>query len=286
MAFSRDGSRLSVTRENLDVSIWDLKILQRELAGLGLPRELWQSTPASAPAASPVSHPPVSLQVDRGDLPKPAEWHVYWKFLAWNEAIQAHWADAALDISSSLEQIPEGDVVGRSQLFALRGEYHFRDQDPWTARDALEKALQLDPGSKKAARLLARIHALGPKDIRDPKRVSAMVALMNLAAEPDPMTPVLLGFASIRLGQYSQGQKMLESVTESVPGDQQRKAFAAFGLALAAYRQGNHERAAKAIESAEVLYGQFHSQLSGSERAEFERLKSEVEAEIKSLTPP
>ena len=53
LAFSRDGSRLSVTRENLDVSVWDLESLQRELAGLGLPTELCQSTPPSAPAAWP-----------------------------------------------------------------------------------------------------------------------------------------------------------------------------------------------------------------------------------------
>lgn len=271
LSFSPDGSRLAATRKDLDVSIWNLATLQTELVGLGLnPGRLTPELPKSiAQATSPVL-------IDRGDLPAPGTWFEFWKTLALHEAADKMWFDAIHNATIALEQVPQDCALARAELLTLRGEWYIRNEEASKASADLREAIDLNPDGIRAARMLARLYALGPGNVRDARRVAPLVALLTSKDASDPSARVLLGIAQVRLGQFAQGRQTLEAV----PAAKEWQPIVAYALAFAHNGLGGREAAAKALARARTIEKQTPSALPDDERAELERLRTDVESAL------
>jgi WD40 repeat protein len=196
LSFSPDGTRLAVTRPFTDVVVWDLARVADGLADLGLdPGRL------RAPAG-PRAGPPRPVRVDRGGtLPGPQIASTRWKNLAWWESAKGNYPGAVLDATRAIDTAPP-DPKARAGLHVARGQYQWRCGSHAAARDDWQTALELDPASADAALWLARLWALGPTDLSNPRRALALVGPLAEPADAPPQAVLTLAPAQARLERY------------------------------------------------------------------------------------
>jgi tetratricopeptide (TPR) repeat protein len=210
LSFSPDGTQLAVVRSGHDVRIWDLAVLNAELAELGLDEEGLPQRPITQRHAAGHSR---SLTVDRGQqLVAPDDWYTLFHELALNEARKNNWPDAITNLKSALQQpkCPTGRV--RAELLALRGNYHHYNGDLRAAQDDWHEAIRLAPDLKGAVRSLARLLTLGPAEHRDAGRSFSLIVPLANASQPEPDDLLILAAAQLRLGNNEHALDVLRRV--------------------------------------------------------------------------
>ncbi|MBY0589556.1 protein kinase [bacterium] len=273
LTFSPDGRRLSATRVDFDVTIWDLFLLEQQLADMGIQEELVPPLPPSPP--KPVN----SIMVDRGKLPPAREWHTYWRMLAIQETLEKRWMDALDSIENAIADCPSDESKSLAELQTLRGNLLWRCNRSEEAREAWKSAIDLSPESLAACRSLATLYVAGPVGLREPVRALALTAVLQSRDRYRADAQVLIGMAQVRTDQFREALGHFDSVIASA----ELQSTVPYFRAIALHQLGQHTEAQAALEASRVTT---HS--TGSLPIDWASLNEEaqrVQGNPKSLTP-
>jgi serine/threonine protein kinase/WD40 repeat protein/Tfp pilus assembly protein PilF len=287
LRFSPDGSQLVAGRENQEAQVWDLRLIGRRLAEMGLDQG-WPSFPPPAAAASP---PPIRITVDLGPGPATPQKLVE----RWTAAIRSNpedveayhyrghayeqlglFAKAVADFSSALKFQPEN-----AHFLERRGQdlLMLRQFEPAVAD--LEHSLAIQPDQAEAANNLAWIYVTGPANLRDPDKA---LPLAERAASLAPQQSIYLntlGVAQYRSAMYSSARATLERSLQASAGGWD--AFDLYFLALCHHHLDDPAKAKECYERA--VKWQAQANLPGTHAEELNAFRAEAAKEL-GLPPP
>lgn len=244
LTFSPDGSRLAFVTLTGALGVWDLGAVREGLEEIGLPGG---ELPADRPLPGPVSE----VRLDRGTkLPPHRQWADNWLRMAVWEQLNGKGADAVAAVNRAITALPLGTPAEeRADLFALRGTYHLRNNDPDAASSDLRRAIELVSFHPAGSKSLARLHLVGPPEHRNARAAHALLVPLADRAEPDDEVTALLGITQVRLGRHREGARLLTSVPATAAAP-----FGSWFLALAHQKNGDPAAAARAIAAPAPSY--------------------------------
>jgi WD40 repeat protein/tetratricopeptide (TPR) repeat protein len=226
MAFSPDGARLFAWGDgDRSIHVWDLGLLRRELAEMGLD---WDAPPL--PAAAP--RPAPAVEVDPGAevsfWPPPDETPAQRverctailkadpdDVEAYDERGHAHealgrWGEAVADFTEALKRRPDD-----AQFLASRGGDRVALKQYGAAAADLERSLALKADAAAACNQLARLYARGLAPASDPKRA---LALAERAVELAPQQADYRGTLGMAYYGDRRFQEAVGPLEESLEG--------------------------------------------------------------------
>src|SRR5262249_6327249 len=160
------------------------------------------------------------------------------------EATEKLWPDAVAAMNAAVWLADATSPGSRAALLVQRGQYHLFNGEATAARDDWRTALDLDAGSTSAARLLGRLLALGPAEVRDPAGVLPLLARLEDQGQSDAEWTLLHALVNARRGHLDPAD--VEAVRGLTSVDPWRS-FAAYVLALAYHGQGDTKLAAATL---------------------------------------
>jgi serine/threonine protein kinase/WD40 repeat protein len=222
VGFSRDGARLYARRNgDWNLHVWDLRVIRRELAELGLD---WDALPLPDPPAE-APRPVPAVEVDPGAVAL---------FAAPPNETPARRVERCTLI---LKADPDDVEAYREMAGGLRAL-----DDLAGAVAALEKARSLAPGDEGDENFLAWLLAICPTPRgRDPKRAVELARAMVARAPDVWQFRRTLGVAHYYNGDYKDAVQELTRSLEVRHG--QGDAFDYFPLAAASQQLGDREQA-------------------------------------------
>jgi hypothetical protein len=138
-----------------------------------------------------------------------------------------------------------------------------------------------------AASSLSRLYVMGPPELRDPRRAVAVAATLLLRDDSKLTGQLLQAMARVRLEHSdSADREVLQSIKvgESTALGNDLRIAAAYFLATAQLQTNNDEHAAATFAHAAAGHDEHRGSLFLDQQQELDRLKAEVEAELKSAT--
>jgi WD40 repeat protein len=264
LTFSPDGTRLAFVTLNGALGVWNLGNLRTDVESLGL-------FGGDLPTGRPGPLLAGEIRVERGTkLPPPKQWSKNWLRMAAGEVIDGKGADAVAAVNRAIGALPsDAPATERADLFALRGTYHLRYDDPASAVADWRRALALVSTHEGATKSLARLSLLGPPEHRDARAAYALLAPLANREKHDDEVTALLGIAQVQLARYQDGIRLLNAV----PADTVAP-FPAWFLARAYQKTGEPSAAARAITNAR---NQSHGAVPALEKPALAELRAEVE---------
>ena len=261
LSFSPDGARLAVTRPDLDVSLWDLHSLNRELIQAGLAIRGLPETSVSITNRDVRS-------LNRGQqLLAPDGWWSSFHTLARFEALHLNWPDAIDDLDKALHVAPTSNHKLRADLLTLRGQYQAKNNRPNAALADWQVAQQLNSDHLTSRRELVRLLLHGPPDLRN--AAHAAQHLQNLVSRTDGRLEdqLDLALALLRLGRDRAALEQLERIAP--PDLEERPAQWLRYRYLFAETLAKLERTAEAathFTEADIQWGQRRDSLTADEQ--------------------
>jgi Tfp pilus assembly protein PilF len=287
LRFSADGSQLVAGQDNQEIHVWDLRLIGRRLADLGLDRG-WPSFPPVEPTSPP---PPLHVTVDRGPDPATPQQAID----RWTAALQANpedleayhhrghayeqlgqFANAVADFSAALKLDPEN-----AHFLERRGQNHLvlRQYEPAIAD--LERSLAIRPNHADAANNLAWLYVAGPEKLRDPAKALPLAERAVKLAPQQSLYLNTLGVAQYRAGVYTDARFTLENSLQASAGGWD--AFDLYFLALCHHHLDDPAKAKECFERA--VKWQAQANLLGQHADELNAFRAEAEKEL-GLPPP
>jgi tetratricopeptide (TPR) repeat protein len=287
LRFSPDGSQLVAGRDNQECHVWDLRLIGRHLADMGLDR----SWPIFPPAEAPSAPLPLQVTVDLGPPPATPQQAVE----RWTAALRANpanieayhqrghayeqlgqCASAIADFTSALKFQPDN-----AHFLERRGENQLmlRQYEPAVAD--LERSLAIRPDQAEAANNLAWVYVTGPDNLRDPDKA---LPLAERAVSLTPQQSIYLntlGVAQYRSAMYSSALATLEKSLQHSGGGWD--AFDLYFLALCHHQLNDPAKAKECFERA--VKWQAQANLAGTHAEELNAFRAEAEKEL-GLPPP
>jgi WD40 repeat protein/tetratricopeptide (TPR) repeat protein len=248
--FTPDGSRLiSWGAESEELHVWDLRLVRRQLAEIGLD---WDAPPLpDLPAEAPRPYPAVA--VDAGALahfaapPNETPAHCVERCTAILQTdpddveayhFRAHayerlgrFAEAVADFTEALKHWPE-----HAHFLGARGTDRARlKQYPEAAAD-LERSLAIDGNQAEVCNELAWLYATGPEAIRDPRKALPLAERAVKLPRGQATYHNTLGVAYYRNGRYRDAITELEASLKG--GGGQSDGFDLYFLAMCHHQLG------------------------------------------------
>lgn len=279
LSFSPDGARLAVTRHDLDVNVWNLHSLQRELTQSGIPVRGLPETSESV-ANSDVR------SLNRGQqLLAPDGWWAGYHTLALFEAFQSNWADAIGDLDQALQFVPLRDRKLRADLLTQRGQYHAKLSNLVSARADWEFALQLFAEQLTARRALVHLLLFGPPELRNAEYAAWLLHSLVSRDDARPEDELNLAVSQLRLNRHRAALEQLKRIELPAEAIKEHRASwltRQYLLAEVFAKLGQLDVAATHFSEAETQYAQH----AGSLTAEEQRTLSEVRQSAKQQVAP
>ncbi|MCZ6640052.1 MAG: hypothetical protein O7F71_00625, partial [Gammaproteobacteria bacterium] len=249
MCFTPDATKLAVACSTHKIQLWDLRLIRKQLDAMGLD---WD-TPSYEPVEPQLATDPVHLEVlpgKRGGAKR--DWNR--ELMTYNQLIDDQPNDPNLflaranvheyfidthraikDYSRAIElqtKMPDS-YYNRARM------YQRQAQDAQALSD-YRHVLQLDPDHVAALGELARLHVLGPAELRDPPQALKLLERAIQIAPRDHPALTTLGITYYRLEQY---QKAVDAFERSFQNKSVLFSEDIFFLAMCQARLGNMQQA-------------------------------------------
>jgi serine/threonine protein kinase/WD40 repeat protein/Tfp pilus assembly protein PilF len=286
LRFSADGGQLVAGRDYQECHVWDLRVIGRRLADMGLDKD-WPWFRLSEP---PSPQRPLRITVDLGPGSLTPQKQVEY----WTAALQTNPEDveayharghayeklcqpakAVADFTEALKRQPNN-----AHFLERRGQNHLylRQYEPGIAD--LNKSLALQPDQAQVCNNLAWVYVTGPEKLRDPARA---LPLAERAVKLSPQAQTFLntlGVAQYRVGRYADARVTLEKSLASSKGE--FAAFDLFFLAMCHAKLGARAKAKDCFDRA-VKWTESKKGLPASFVEELKAFRSEAEAELQAI---
>jgi WD40 repeat protein/Flp pilus assembly protein TadD len=262
VGFSHDGARLYARRNGeWNLHVWDLRVIRRELAEMGLD---WDAEPLPDPPAE-APRPVPAVEVDAGAVAQfaappnetparrvercsailkadPDDVEAYHDRAHAYETL-GRFAEAVADFTEALKRWPDN-----AHFVACRGTDHVGLKQYTEAAADLERSLALDENQAGACNQLARLQVTGPEPLRNPGKALPLAERAVKLAGGQATYHNTLGIVYYRNGRYQDAIRELDASLRGGRG--QFDAFDLYFQAMCHQQLGEAEKAKACFDRA------------------------------------